>query len=103
MPANSNDRRRLPAGQTALTPAERQTRRREKLRQEEQDRWWAAEQECRAAEDAVEQADMASEAAWGPVNAIAERIAQELKAITDAVDLAATGGQLDAHVLAQRQ
>jgi hypothetical protein len=66
-------RGRPPTG-AAMTPAERQAKRRARIEQEQRAEWWAAEQACRAAEQAAVDAQAANDAVWAELAQIAERL-----------------------------
>jgi hypothetical protein len=66
-------RGRPPTG-AAMTPAERQAKRRARIEQEQRAEWWAAEQACRDAEQAAVDAQAANDAVWAELAQIAGRL-----------------------------
>lgn len=67
-------RRGRPPTGAAMTPAERQAKRRARIEQEQRAEWWAAEQACRDAEQATVDAQADNDAVWAELAQIAERL-----------------------------
>lgn len=71
--ADTTKRRGRPPTGTAMTPAERQAKRRAKVEEARNAEWWAAEQECRDAEQAIIAARELNDAILGEMHQIAKR------------------------------